>query len=177
MRAMVVLEDVGVKKMVPKHKLPKNIPLHPRKLNCGTYICELEDHVGEKGLNLKWPSNFGPTKKTLLASFPCRLLEKVWVEYVFFYAMLPHHDKAKHHWGSKRSKCQTTKLYGSYASLSNGKRNVIYTSHRETMGMWLYSRGRQRPKWKDPRTSNDETHVQANGGRVGTREGIEPEWS
>jgi hypothetical protein len=30
---------------------------------------------------------------------------------------------------------------------------------------------------KNPKTSNDETHVQANVGGVGTREGIELKWS
>jgi len=37
---------------MPKHELPKNIPLHIQRLNYGTNGCELEDPVGEKGLNL-----------------------------------------------------------------------------------------------------------------------------
>jgi hypothetical protein len=36
-------------KMVPKHKLFENIPLNAQGLNCEANICELEDHVGEKG--------------------------------------------------------------------------------------------------------------------------------
>jgi hypothetical protein len=32
-------------------------------------------------------------------------------------------------------------------------------------------------KWKDPRTSNVETHAQADASRVGVKEGIEPGWS
>jgi hypothetical protein len=38
--------------MVPKYKLPESIPLHAQRLNYGVDICELEDHVGEKGLSL-----------------------------------------------------------------------------------------------------------------------------
>ncbi len=40
------------KKMVPKRKLPKSIPFHAQRLNYKANVCELEDHVGEKGLNL-----------------------------------------------------------------------------------------------------------------------------
>jgi hypothetical protein len=43
--------------------------------------------------------------------------------------------------------------------------------------MWLYNQGRWKPKWKDLRTSNDETQVQANGNGVGIREGMELRWS
>jgi hypothetical protein len=38
-------------KMVPKHELPKSIPLHSQRLNYRARVCELEDHVGEKGLS------------------------------------------------------------------------------------------------------------------------------
>jgi len=37
---------------VPKHELTKNIPLHNERLNYKVNICELEDHVGEKGWSL-----------------------------------------------------------------------------------------------------------------------------
>jgi hypothetical protein len=36
-------------KMVPKHKLFESIPLHDQGINCGTNVCELEDHVREEG--------------------------------------------------------------------------------------------------------------------------------
>jgi hypothetical protein len=61
--------------MVPKHKLPENIPLHDQRLNCKTCICELEDHVGEKGLNSNWPTKLGLAKKTVPTSFLSCLLE------------------------------------------------------------------------------------------------------
>jgi hypothetical protein len=35
--------------MVPKRELPKSIRLHAQRLNYGIGVCELEDHVGEKG--------------------------------------------------------------------------------------------------------------------------------
>ncbi len=34
---------------MPKCELPKSIPLHDLGFNFGTNVCELEDHVGEKG--------------------------------------------------------------------------------------------------------------------------------
>jgi hypothetical protein len=48
----VVFKDMGARKMVPKHELPKSIPLHNQGLNYGTNICGLKDHVGEKGWSL-----------------------------------------------------------------------------------------------------------------------------
>ncbi len=36
---------------MPKCELPKNIPFHAQRLNCGAGVCELKDHVKEKGLN------------------------------------------------------------------------------------------------------------------------------
>ncbi len=43
--------------------------------------------------------------------------------------------------------------------------------------MQLYNQGWQKPKWKDLWTSNDETQMSTNVGRVGTKEGIELRWS
>jgi hypothetical protein len=60
--------------MVPKCELPKNIPLHDERLNYRIDVCELEDHVGEKGLNLNWLTKLGPIKKTPFRSFSSRLL-------------------------------------------------------------------------------------------------------
>jgi len=37
--------------MVPKWKLPENIPRHNQGLNYKANICGLEDHVREKGLS------------------------------------------------------------------------------------------------------------------------------
>jgi hypothetical protein len=47
------------------------------KLDYETYVCELEDYVGEKGLSSNWPTKFGHAKKTPHASFPGLLLESV----------------------------------------------------------------------------------------------------
>jgi hypothetical protein len=44
---------------------------------------------------LNLPLKLGPTKRTLLASFFSRFLKSIWIEYVFPYAMLPHHKWAK----------------------------------------------------------------------------------
>jgi hypothetical protein len=52
-------------KMVPKRKLPEIIPLHDQRLNCGTNVYELEDHVREKGLNLNWLIKLGLAKKKI----------------------------------------------------------------------------------------------------------------
>ncbi len=61
--------------MVPRHKLPKSIPLHGQKLNYISNVCELEDHVGENKWSLNWLTKLGPAKKTPLASFPNHLLK------------------------------------------------------------------------------------------------------
>ncbi len=62
---------------MPKHQLPKNIPLHGQGLNCRINVCELEDHVGEKGWSLNWPTKLGLVEKTPLVSFLNCLLESV----------------------------------------------------------------------------------------------------
>ncbi len=82
-------------KMMPKHKLPKSIFLHAQRLNYGVGVCELEDHVGEKWLSSNWLTKFGLSNKTPLASFPNRLLESTWVEFMFPYALLLHHERVK----------------------------------------------------------------------------------
>ncbi len=60
---------------MPKCEMLESIPLHAQGLNCGINICELEEHVGEKGLSSNWPTKLGFAKKTLFASFPSCLLE------------------------------------------------------------------------------------------------------
>ncbi len=62
--------------MVPKCKMPENIPLHGQGLNCETKVCELVDRVKKKGLSLNWPTELRPTKKTP-PNFPSHLLENV----------------------------------------------------------------------------------------------------
>jgi hypothetical protein len=63
------------KKMVPKHELLENIPLHVQELNCKKGVYELKDHIGEKALGLNLPPKLGSAKKTLLASFFSCLLK------------------------------------------------------------------------------------------------------
>jgi len=56
-------------KLVPKHKLFKNTHLHDQGLKCRGSICKLEDHVGEKGLNLNWSMKHGLANKNFLQVF------------------------------------------------------------------------------------------------------------
>jgi hypothetical protein len=42
--------------------------------------------------------------------------------------------------------------------------------------MWLYNQRWQKFKWKYPRTSNDETQIQAYVSEVGAKEGIKLGW-
>ncbi len=64
-------------KMVPKHKLLKSISLHGQRLNYGTNVCKLEDHVGEKGWSSNWLTKLGFTKETPPTSCPNRMLKIV----------------------------------------------------------------------------------------------------
>jgi hypothetical protein len=65
----------------------------------------------------------------------------------------------------------------SSANLSSGKQNAIYTLHCRATRMQLYIWGWQKPKWKDPKTSNVETQAQVYVSGVGIREGISLKWS
>ncbi len=62
-------------KMAPKHEPLENIPLHDQGLNYKANVFDLEDHVGEKGWSLNWPTKLGLAKKTHLANFPNHLQE------------------------------------------------------------------------------------------------------
>ncbi len=68
-KVKVVSKDVVQRKMVPKHELLENIPLHIQKLNYEKSVYELEDHVGEMALSLNLLLKLGPAKRTILASF------------------------------------------------------------------------------------------------------------
>jgi hypothetical protein len=50
--------------MVPKCELFENIPLHFKELNYKNIIYKLEDHVGEKALNLNLLPKLKPAKRT-----------------------------------------------------------------------------------------------------------------
>ncbi len=70
MRIEVVLKDMGEGENGAKMRTTEIIPMHTQGLNCKADVCELKDHVEEKGLNLNWLTKFGLTKKTFPASFP-----------------------------------------------------------------------------------------------------------
>ncbi len=55
--------------MVPKRELLKSIPMHNQGLKYEASVCELEDHVGEKGMHSNWPTKLGPTKKNSSCKF------------------------------------------------------------------------------------------------------------
>jgi hypothetical protein len=57
-------------KMVLKHELLNNIPLHIQEQNFGKDIYELEDHVGEEVLSSNLPPKLGLVRKILFTSFP-----------------------------------------------------------------------------------------------------------
>jgi hypothetical protein len=46
-----------------------------------------------------WSTKFGHVKKTFPTSLFGRLLKNVWIEFMFLYALTPHHKrgKTKHH--------------------------------------------------------------------------------
>jgi len=83
------------KKMVPNHELFESIPLQGQGFNSEANVCELEDHVGEKGWSSNWPTKLGLAKNTHLASFPNCLLESIWVKFAFPYGLSPRHEEAK----------------------------------------------------------------------------------
>jgi hypothetical protein len=110
-------------KMVPNHELPESNPLHGSRLNYETNICELEDHVGEKGWSSNWPTKLGPAKNDSFYKFSQSLARKHLnrIRVSLWPIASPRRGKTKHHWGGTMSKCQVATLYGSCANLSNGK--------------------------------------------------------
>jgi hypothetical protein len=89
------------KKMVPKCKLPKSIHLHAQELNYETYICELENHVGEEKLSSNWSSKLGLAKKTSSQVFP--------ITYYKYLELNPHFPMPCHPTTRKRNTIRVAK--------------------------------------------------------------------
>jgi len=58
-----MLKDVGVGENGAKMRVAQEYSLHVEGLNCAASVCELEDHVGEEGLNSNWSPKIELTKK------------------------------------------------------------------------------------------------------------------
>ncbi len=86
-------------KMVPKHELHKNIPLHVQKLNYAKGVYELKDHVSKEAMNLNLLAKLGHVKIIFLVSFLNCLLENALIGFTFPYALMLNHKgaKQKHH--------------------------------------------------------------------------------
>jgi hypothetical protein len=110
-------------KMVPKCEVHENIPLHIQGLNYKASLCELKDHVGEKGVKLKLADKTWACKKHSSCKFSQSFVRKHLSQICISLCPIapPQGGKMRHHWGSRRIKCQVTTLYGSCTSLSNGK--------------------------------------------------------
>jgi hypothetical protein len=78
---------------------------------------------------LNWPIKLGPTKTNSSCKFSQWPIKKhlnrihisLWLGISLWLVAPPQGGKAKHHWGSRRNKCQVATLYDSCANLSNGK--------------------------------------------------------
>jgi hypothetical protein len=76
-------------KMVLKCKLLENIPLHVQKLYYRKGVYELDTLSSNLLLKL------GFVRRILLIGFPKRMIESIRIISMFFYAHLPHFEKAK----------------------------------------------------------------------------------
>ncbi len=161
MRNELVSEDVGVGKNGAKTRATQEyLPTHPRAKLWNRCLW-VEGSCWGKRIKLELVNKASVCKKKSSCMFSQSLARKClsWMHVSLCPIAPPRGGKTKHHWGSRRNKCQVVTLYKSCVSLSNGKWNATCTSCRRAMGMRLYNQGWQRPKWKEPRTSNVETHV------------------
>jgi hypothetical protein len=90
-----VLEDVGVGENGAKAQIALKYSHACWRIKLQKNIYELGDNVGEKALNLNMSPKLGFTKKIPFTSFPNCLLKNIWVESVFPYAPLLHHEGVK----------------------------------------------------------------------------------
>jgi hypothetical protein len=157
MKAEVVSKDVGAEENGAKVWITWKYSLTQPKVKClwiwkpcwgkGMEL-ELVDKTWAPQKNSSYKFSQSPTTKRLN-----------WICISLCPVTLPRGGKVRHQWGNMRSKCQAMTLYRSYINLSNWKRNATCTSRCRTVGMRLYKQGQQRPKWKDPMTSNVETPI------------------
>jgi hypothetical protein len=171
----MVSEDVNVwENGVKAWTAREYSPTHPR-IKMWNKCLSIGGSWWGKGIELELATKAWAHKKNSFYKFSQLLIRNHlnWICISLCLVTPSWRGKMRHHWGNKKNKCQAITLYGSCVNLSNEKWNATCTSCLRVMGMQLYNQRRQRFKWKDPRTSNDETHVQANVGGVGTIEGIE----
>ncbi len=177
---LLILRTWVWEKMVPRHELLENIPLHSQGLNCGTaeqLFVSWRIMLGKRDGTWTGQQSLGLQKNSSVKysqSFARKHLNQIHVS--LWPVTPPWGSKAKHHWDNRKSKCQAITFYKSCVGLSNGKQNVTCTSHYRVMGIWLYKPGWQRLKWKDPRTSNVETQIQVDADGMGVKEGIGLRW-
>ncbi len=159
MRANMVSKDVGVRENGAKMWAAQEYSLARPRAKLWNKHSWVRRSCWGKGVELELVNKTWARKKNSSCKFSHWFVKKClsWIRVSLCFIAWPWGSKVKHHWGSKRSKCQVGTLYGYCTSLSNGKQNVICTSHHRATMMQLYKQRQQRPKWKDPRTSNVQT--------------------
>ncbi len=80
---------------MPKLEMHENSPLHIQELNCRKNVYELEDLAREELLGLNLLLDLGLVEKIPFTSFLNHVLGSVYIEPMFPYVVLPHHEGAK----------------------------------------------------------------------------------
>jgi hypothetical protein len=159
----VVAKDVGTRKNGAKTQLAQEYSFTCPRVKLRSKHLWVKGSCWGKGIKLELVDKAWAHKKNSCSKFSHHLLKSAWVKSTFPYALSPHHEGAKRDTievvrgtTTKQSHCM-----GHVLTYPMENEMPFCTSHRRAMGMWLYNQGQQRIKWKDPRTSNVETHVQA----------------
>jgi len=138
----VVFKDVGARKNGAKAWATREYsPTRPRVKLCNKRLWVGGSCWG-KGMEFKLAEKAWAHKKNSFCKFSQLHVEKhlSQIHISLLLVALPW-GKTKHHWGSRKSKCQVATLYKSCVSLSNGKPNVTCTSCRRMVQMRLYRQG------------------------------------
>jgi hypothetical protein len=185
MKVEVVSKDVGMGENGAKLQVVRKYSITCLKANLRIKRLWIRGSCWGKWIKLKLVNKaWAHKKKPLIINFPSRLLKNTYVEFAFPYALLPHHEGAK--WNTigviggicvNLPHCTSPALAYPMENKMPFTLNAICTSCHRMVRMWLYNWRRQRLKWKDPKTSNVETHVQSHVSGVGVKEGIELGWS
>ncbi len=161
MKVKVVLEDVGAKKNGAKTWIAQKYSLACLRVKVQSRCLWVGGSCWGKRIELELADKAWAHKKNSFYKFSQSHVKKCLsqIRISLWLIAPPQKGKMRHHWGSRKNKCQVATLNRSYVSLYNGKQNAICTSSCRVVGCNYTIKDHKGLKWKAPNAFNVETHV------------------
>jgi len=137
MKAEVVLKHVGAKKNGAKAWVAQKYSLACPRVKLRNRRLWVGGSCWGKKIELELANKAWAHKKNSSCKFSQSPIKKRLNQICISLCLIapPQGGKMRHHWGSRKNKCQVATLNRSYVNLYNGKQNAICTSSCRAMGM------------------------------------------